>query len=74
MSAWSKFGCSPGWCAAVALLCIAVAGCAPVNLRGEGFEDASANWGEHLRPTGPPGDVWGTSTRAQQIEQNLGVR
>lgn len=52
----------------------AYVGCAPVNLRGNGFGDNTATWGRKLRPTTEPGNMLGLDTRAQQIEQNLGVR
>jgi len=49
-------------------------GCAGVNLKGDNFTDDYARWGEKQRPSGPPGEVFGLSTKAQQIERNLGVR
>jgi hypothetical protein len=52
----------------------ALMGCAPVNLRGQGFGDESAIWGQKLRPTMQPGSLAGADNRAREIEQNLGVR
>jgi hypothetical protein len=52
----------------------ALAGCAPVNLRGEGFGDDSARWAQKLRPETESGKKLGFDNRAREIEQNLGVR
>jgi hypothetical protein len=51
-----------------------MAGCAPAQLRGNGFGDTTATWGRQLRPTTQPGELQGFDTRAREIEQNLGVR
>ncbi len=57
-----------------AILSIAMAGCAPINLRGNGFGDSSSTWGRQLRPTTKPGEMLGVDARAREIEQNLGIR
>jgi hypothetical protein len=53
---------------------LTMAGCAPAQLRGNGFGDTTATWGRQLRPTTQPGELQGFDTRAREIEQNLGVR
>lgn len=53
---------------------VALVGCAPINLRGNGFGDTTATWGRNLRPTTKPGEMQGVDTRAREIEQNLGIR
>jgi hypothetical protein len=58
----------------VLLLIIVTSGCAPVDLRGNGFGDESARWGQKLRPETQPGNKLGFDNRAREIEQNLGVR
>ena len=65
-----------GWTAGVAFLLMSIGGCqnqAP-NLRGEGFHDEFATWGEKKRQPDSDGDLCGLSTKAQQTERNLGVR
>jgi hypothetical protein len=57
-----------------ACVLLTTVGCAPVNLRGNGFGDTSATWGKQLRPTTKSGELQGFDTRAREIEQNLGVR
>jgi hypothetical protein len=50
-----------------------IAGCARMNLRGEGLDD---NWGksvENLRAPSPAIEPWGVDTRSREIEHNLGV-
>jgi hypothetical protein len=59
---------------AIGFLLVSAVGCAPVDLRGNGFGDNTATWGSKLRPTTKPGELQGFDTRARQIEQNLGVR
>ena len=54
--------------------CCAPLGCAPMNLRGNGFGDKTANWAQKLRPTTQPGNLAGFDSRAREVEQNLGVR
>lgn len=61
------------WCLLLTGI-LAQAGCAPVNLRGNGFGDNTATWGQKLRPPTEPGSGLGFDKRAQEIEQNLGVR
>jgi hypothetical protein len=64
------------WAAGVAFILLGIGGCesqAP-NLRGEGFHDEFATWGEKKRAPDSDGDLGGFSTKAQQIERNLGVR
>jgi hypothetical protein len=58
----------------VLLLILAAAGCAPIDLRGNGFGDESARWGKKLRPETKPGNQLGFDNRAREIEGNLGVR
>lgn len=57
--------------AAAALL---TAGCQAPNLRGDGYGDETANWAERMRTPTKNVDGHGYSTRAQEIEHNLGVR
>lgn len=59
---------------AAMLLLAASAGCSPLNLRGNGFGDQTANWGENIRPTTQPGNLMGMDTRAREIERNVGMR
>jgi hypothetical protein len=56
------------------LLLVASAGCAPLNLRGNGFGDETATWGENIRPTTQPGNLMGMDSRAREIERNVGMR
>lgn len=55
-------------------LLAAFAGCAPVNLRGEGFGDDTGRWVQKLRPETESGKMLGFDSRAREIEQNVGVR
>jgi hypothetical protein len=57
-----------------ALAILMTAGCAPLNLRGSGYGDYTSNWGQKLRPQSQPGQSVGLDRRAQEIEQNLGIR
>lgn len=58
---------------AVAILCLGVAGCAKLNLRGESYnEDNVSGMWRHLRPADPKADAWGVSNKARQIEKDLG--
>ena len=61
--------------AGAGILC-AASGCqqAASTIRGDGFHDEFANWGEKKRTPESEGDLSGVSTKAQQIERNLGVR
>jgi hypothetical protein len=58
----------------LAITGLALNGCARWNLRGEGYDDESAHWAERLRRPTEEGQIYGFSTRAQEIERNLGVR
>ena len=60
--------------AGLALAILAAAGCAPINWRGNGYGDFTSNWGQKLRPQSQPGQSVGLDRRAQEIEQNLGIR
>ena len=53
---------------------LAPGGCAPMNLRGNGFGDESSRWGQNFRPPTQAGNMQGIDNRAREIEQNLGVR
>jgi hypothetical protein len=67
-------GCSATLASAALLAIVCGAGCNGIqNLRGDGFKD-SDNWGENLRAQKRSDAVYGgVSTKAQQIERNLGV-
>jgi hypothetical protein len=57
----------------VALVCGGLlSGCAPVDVRGPGFGDESSAWANQLRPKTTPSPRFGWSTRAREIEGNLG--
>ena len=62
--------------AAAAILVIA--GCKSVDLKGDGFHDDMARWGEKQRPPDQPqegdSEMLGVSAKSQQVERNLGVR
>jgi len=49
-------------------------GCSAWNPRGEGFGDTSSTWAQNLRNPTSKGQISGYDTRAQEIEQNLGIR
>ena len=53
---------------------LAVSGCAPMDLRGNGFGDESATWGQKFRAPTQSGNLLGFDSRAREIEQNVGVR
>jgi hypothetical protein len=53
---------------------LALSGCRPLNLSGNGFGDYTSNWAENLRPPTRAGESVGLDTRAKEIERNLGVR
>jgi hypothetical protein len=54
---------------------LASGGCALVDsLRGDGFRELEPDWGEGFRPLGKPGEAYGMSSKARQIERNLGVQ
>jgi hypothetical protein len=44
------------------------------DLRGDNFSDEFAHWGENQRQPTSPGQTYGFSTEARQVERNLGVR
>lgn len=62
--------------AAAAIL--GIAGCKSVDLKGDGFHDDMARWGEKQRPADQPdngsSEILGVSAKSQQVERNLGVR
>ncbi|MBX7071902.1 MAG: hypothetical protein K1X71_02035 [Pirellulales bacterium] len=60
--------------AAIALTMLtAIAGCSAEALREDRFNDPA--WTQNLRPADPvKSDPWGLSSRARQIESNMGVR
>ncbi|MFV1966821.1 MAG: hypothetical protein ACC628_15455 [Pirellulaceae bacterium] len=52
-----------------------LAGCAWMeSFRGEGFRELEPDWSEGFRPLSQPGKARGTSTKARQVERNLGVQ
>ena len=61
-------------CLAAASLLLPMPGCAHFNPRGDGFSDGTAHWADGFRRSTPEQKVYGFSTRAQEIERNLGVR
>lgn len=60
--------------AAIALpILTIVTGCSAEALREDRFNDPA--WTQNLRPADPvKSDPWGLSSRARQIESNMGVR
>ena len=56
-------------------LCAVVAGCASWNPRGPGFKDEPkiGRPANPLFPANKATGLWGYSTKARQIERNLGV-
>jgi hypothetical protein len=62
-----------GWVALVA--CLWLPGCKWADsLRGDNFTDEFAHWGENQRIPTEPGQMYGFSEEARQVERNLGVR
>ena len=63
-----------GWSllAAIATVALMSLGCTRHDLRGPGFRDQFGDWGANLRPRANTTDRFGYSTRAQEIERNVG--
>jgi hypothetical protein len=60
--------------AAAAWLLLFGPGCAVWDdLRGPGFSKDFRGWADSLRPKEAQSQTWGFSTKAQQIERDLGV-
>jgi hypothetical protein len=61
-------------CAAL-VACMWLPGCKwAESLRGDNFSDECAHWGENQRSPTEPGQMYGFSEEARQVERNLGVR
>lgn len=43
-------------------------------MRGDGYNDGTADWTSRLRTPTSQGQISGLDGRAQEIERNLGVR
>jgi len=56
------------------LAALSLPGCASWNPQGEGYGDETATWAEKMRTPTDKGQLTGYSTRAQEIERNLGIR
>ena len=63
-------------CAAAALLvCLGLAGCQAMHLRGESFpDDELSRTARESRPTDNVPEAFSFSNKARQIEHNLGAR
>lgn len=57
----------------LSLLMLCCCGCSPWNLRGDGFGNSFRDWGGYARPTDGSGTPYGFSTKAREIERDLGV-
>lgn len=63
------------WCRiGIVIVALSSAGCAHVNWRGDGFSDSLAEIGRQLRPMTDNGDQFGVSTKAREIERDLGYK
>jgi hypothetical protein len=67
------------WRCAVAVLLLVVtsaSGCKSLSdtIKGDGFSDEFAHWGENQRKPTSPGQLWSFSEQGQEVERNLGVR
>lgn len=49
-------------------------GCANLDLAGPGFDDETAGWAKNLRPPVQGDAPFSATTKARQIEQNLGYQ
>jgi len=49
-------------------------GCRKFDMRGDGYNDGTADWTSRLRTPTSQGQISGLDGRAQEIERNLGVR
>ena len=61
------------WSAAIAAILL-TSGCTSWNWRGDGFGDDAQRWGEKMRKPGAPGESTALSTKAAEIDRDLGVR
>jgi hypothetical protein len=62
-------------CTLLMLVPPTVTGCAwTESLAGEGFREMEPDWAEGFRPLSNPGRSHGFSTKARQVERNLGVQ
>lgn len=66
---------SSGWFR-LAILAIAslVQGCAPWGARDEASDAEKAAWAQHFRKPTAKGQLFGATSRSQQVERNLGIR
>lgn len=55
----------------VAIGLLLAPGCAGFDFKGPGFDH---EWGKNLRPANPGENAAGVSTKAREIEQNLGFQ
>ena len=56
------------------LACFLIGGCTSIEaLRDNGLYDADAGWGTGYRETDPTTRSTGVTSRARQIERNLGI-
>ncbi|MBL9094471.1 MAG: hypothetical protein JNL96_24830 [Planctomycetaceae bacterium] len=75
-----RLGCSPCNVATLlsALACATIVatttGCQNFNLRGDGFRETFNDTAGYKRPKEPTSPISGFSTKARQIESDLGVR
>jgi hypothetical protein len=58
---------------AAAIVCASMAGCCCHHLSGEGFPREVQQMTEGVRPHEPNNERWGLSTKAREVERNLGV-
>lgn len=58
--------------ALAAILCAAAPACSSLNLRGQQSRDDAAEWMGNFRSKDPPGQRFGWSAQAQEIESHLG--
>lgn len=54
------------------IACTSWLGCASEQLAGDQLHDDTARWTQGLRPRGEPGQKFGASAKAREIEENLG--
>jgi hypothetical protein len=74
--AFSCFDWLPFWrLAAVMTITLTVAGCANLDLRGDGFtKDEAFDSAGQYRANDSHADLFGFSNKARQIERNCGAR
>lgn len=59
----------------VLTISLGFAGCANMNLRGDGFpKDDTFDWTNSVRPADENVELFGFSNKARQIERNCGAR